>query len=204
MQQAFSRDVSEALEQSSDLRWDSPLFQDRLAELLGPDVLATLRKGGSKCLERSTLPWHFTSSAVVFRRKENLEFLVLHHLKAEQWVYPGGHVDGDSDFLRVALKEIEEETGCRPLRCWFPANSGQLPLPCFAQWIPIQNPQDPPHSHLDVVYCFEVSPNSVVRIDPTESKDFLWIQAAEGYASHTQIALESLRDLLMRSGSFSS
>ncbi|WMM23788.1 GNAT family N-acetyltransferase [Tissierella sp. MB52-C2] len=37
--------------------------------------------------------------------------LMIHHNIRNTWAWTGGHVDGDSDFLHVAIKEAKEETG---------------------------------------------------------------------------------------------
>ena len=37
--------------------------------------------------------------------------LFLWHAKIQRWTQPGGHADGNADLHRVALKELEEETG---------------------------------------------------------------------------------------------
>jgi 8-oxo-dGTP pyrophosphatase MutT (NUDIX family) len=60
--------------------------------------------------DRQLLPAHVTGSAwVVSSNRRNV--LLLHHRKHGQWFQPGGHADGDSDIVRVALRECAEETG---------------------------------------------------------------------------------------------
>ena len=39
--------------------------------------------------------------------------LVVYHIINDGWIYPGGHVDGETDFLSVAVREVKEETGLR-------------------------------------------------------------------------------------------
>jgi NUDIX domain. len=55
---------------------------------------------------------HMTSSAFIVNRKRE-KVLFIHHNIYNSWAWTGGHADGDEDFLRVAMKEAEEETGVR-------------------------------------------------------------------------------------------
>ena len=58
-------------------------------------------------------PVHVTGSTwVVSRDREQI--LLVHHRKLNQWFQPGGHADGDTDILRVAMRECAEETGLDP------------------------------------------------------------------------------------------
>jgi len=59
--------------------------------------------------ERAALVHITASSWVVSPDRERV--LLLHHRKYGHWFQPGGHADGDTDVLRVALKECSEETG---------------------------------------------------------------------------------------------
>jgi 8-oxo-dGTP pyrophosphatase MutT (NUDIX family) len=61
-------------------------------------------------LFRDNLVGHFTSSAIVLN-KELSKVLFIHHNIYNSWGWVGGHNDGDTDFLHVALKEATEETG---------------------------------------------------------------------------------------------
>lgn len=61
-------------------------------------------------LKRTHFPGHFTASAwVVDPDREKV--LLLHHRKLDRWLQPGGHADGDGDLIRVARRELFEETG---------------------------------------------------------------------------------------------
>ena len=62
------------------------------------------------CFERSLEIGHFTGSAWILN-KGRTQALLLHHAKLDGWFQLGGHCDGDSDVLRVAVKEAQEESG---------------------------------------------------------------------------------------------
>ena len=48
--------------------------------------------------------------------KDRNKILMIHHNIYNSWAWVGGHADGDDDFLRVARKETEEETGISDLK----------------------------------------------------------------------------------------
>lgn len=60
--------------------------------------------------DRSNLVAHFTSSGIVVN-KDLTKVLFIHHNIYNSWGWVGGHCDGDTDFLHVAIKEAKEETG---------------------------------------------------------------------------------------------
>ena len=61
-------------------------------------------------LDRSNTIAHLTSSAIVVNASLS-KVLFAHHNLYRSWGWVGGHNDGDSDLLHVAIKEATEETG---------------------------------------------------------------------------------------------
>jgi 8-oxo-dGTP pyrophosphatase MutT (NUDIX family) len=62
------------------------------------------------CFERSLAEGHVTASAWIVNPGRT-HVLLIHHVKLDKWLQPGGHCDGDADVLGVAGKEAFEETG---------------------------------------------------------------------------------------------
>lgn len=57
------------------------------------------------------VPGHFTASGFVLN-PENTHLLLIRHRKLHMWLQPGGHIEpADEDWVRAALREVEEETG---------------------------------------------------------------------------------------------
>ncbi|WP_455543983.1 NUDIX hydrolase [Intestinibacter sp.] len=52
---------------------------------------------------------HVTSSGLIFNDTLD-KILMVHHNIYNTWSWTGGHADGDSDLLSVAIKEAKEET----------------------------------------------------------------------------------------------
>jgi 8-oxo-dGTP pyrophosphatase MutT (NUDIX family)/HD superfamily phosphodiesterase len=55
---------------------------------------------------------HFTASAFVVN-DHRTHALMLHHNIMGDFIYPGGHADGEYDLYSAALREVEEETGLK-------------------------------------------------------------------------------------------
>ncbi len=62
------------------------------------------------CFERKLKEGHITGSAWVVS-KDGRQVLLTHHKKLNRWFQLGGHADGNSDILKVAMQEALEESG---------------------------------------------------------------------------------------------
>ena len=58
---------------------------------------------------------HFTASSWVVN-KDRTKVLMIYHNIYKSWSWTGGHADGDSDLLNVAIRELKEETGVKNLK----------------------------------------------------------------------------------------
>src|SRR5438045_3238802 len=115
------------------------------------------------CFERSLLEGHVTGSAWIVDA-DAAQVLLLHHRKLDRWLQPGGHCDGDSDVLRVALREAREETGLQRLA---PVSPALFDLDIH--WIP-QRGDVPDHWHYDARFLLRAAPNEEFKHNH-ESKD---------------------------------
>lgn len=62
------------------------------------------------CFERALAIGHLTGSAWLLDRGLG-RTLLTHHRKLDRWIQLGGHADGETDLLAVAVREAEEESG---------------------------------------------------------------------------------------------
>ncbi len=119
----------------------------------------------SDALHRGCLEGHLTGSAAVVDPGRRAA-LILHHVKLDRWLQPGGHADGESDLARVALTEATQETGIEGLRVIEPA------IDLDVHTIPAR-PNEPQHLHLDVRFLVIAPPNCEVAGNH-ESHDLAW------------------------------
>ena len=66
-------------------------------------------------LTRENEYMHFTSSAFVVNKKRDKVLMIYHNIY-DSWGWTGGHVDGQTNFLAVAKREVEEETGLKNIK----------------------------------------------------------------------------------------
>ena len=122
-------------------------------------------------LTRDNIFGHFSASAFVVN-KERTKMLVVYHNILDGWIYPGGHADGESDFLSVALREVEEETGLKAKildKNIFGIQSG--PVETHIKRGKLVSA----HIHYDVIYLMEADENLPLVYKEDESKGIKWI-----------------------------
>lgn len=120
----------------------------------------------SRCFERDNYEGHFTASAWIVTQ-DNSKALITHHKKLGLKLQLGGHCDGDSNLLRVAIKEAMEESGITNLG--FSTKILDLDI----HKIPA-NKNTPEHEHFDVRFLIIVPNDSVFTVSE-ESTNLEWI-----------------------------
>ena len=128
------------------------------------DFLQLLRD--ERCFYRDHLPGHITGSVwITDELKEN--FLLILHTKLNKWLQPGGHADGDENVLRVALREMQEETALQQ----YHVHPSLFDIDIHE--IGKRN-GFPAHLHYDVRFLVIASPSADIR-NNEESLQMKWI-----------------------------
>lgn len=83
-------------------------------EILCRDRILTFIESHEDCFERSLAIGHVTASAWLLS-KDKSKALLMHHARLDKWLQPGGHCDGDSNVLSVAIREAQEESGIQAI-----------------------------------------------------------------------------------------
>ena len=115
---------------------------------------------------------HFTSSAFVMN-KERTKILMVYHKIYNSWAWTGGHSDGDSDLLYVAMKEAKEETGIK--------NVSPISKDIYSLEILRVNGHEKrgkyvgSHLHLNVTYLSEADEREEVHIKEDENNGVKWV-----------------------------
>jgi 8-oxo-dGTP pyrophosphatase MutT (NUDIX family) len=105
-----------------------------------------------------SLPLHFTASALVVHPVSR-RVLLRWHQRQRMWLQVGGHGDpGESDPLRIALREAREETGLPDLVPW-PDAAIQHAVVCSVP----PGKGEPAHEHADVRYFLATRDPAVAR-----------------------------------------
>jgi 8-oxo-dGTP pyrophosphatase MutT (NUDIX family) len=124
-----------------------------------------------ECFERSLLIGHITGSAWIVDKSQQFTLLT-HHRKLDKWFQTGGHCDGDSDVLNVALKEAREETGLTDIQAIstniFDIDIHEIP----------ERKGVPTHLHYDVRFLLKADMNEPLIIS-SESSDLAWVELSK-------------------------
>lgn len=107
---------------------------------------------------------HITSSGFIVNKSRN-KTLMIHHNIYNSWGWTGGHADGNSDLIKVAIKEAQEETGIKHVK-------PIIDDICSIDILPVnahikRGKYVASHLHLSVAYLLEADENEklVVKVD---------------------------------------
>ena len=97
--------------------------------------------------------------------------VLLFHGKLGKWVQPGGHCDGESDVLSVAMREAREETGLDVVAddaAIFDVDAHEIP----EYW------NTPAHVHYDIRFLLRAS-KAQMPVVSEESRAVKWVSLDE-------------------------
>lgn len=120
---------------------------------------------------RENLAAHFTASGWVISPDRTKTLLAYHNLY-NSWAWLGGHADGETDLLSVALKEVREESGLTEV---FPVSEDIFSLeilPVFGH--EKKGKYVPSHLHLNVTFLLEADPAAEIHNNPGENSKVGW------------------------------
>jgi len=140
-----------------------------------------------------SLPLHFTASALVVHPASS-RVLLRWHVKHQLWLQVGGHADpGESDPLRIALREAEEETGLADLSPW-PDASLRHVVVCRVR----ASASEPEHEHADLRYVLATgNPDAIAPEDEQSPLRWLSVDGARELVGGNNLrgTLDRLDDL---------
>ena len=154
-------------------RFRASCEQEKKDQRLMKDLISKYQE---KLLYRNSELFHFTSAAFVVN-KEYDKLLMVHHNLYNSWSWPGGHADGNSDLLQVAMKEVKEETGVtnlelvelEPISIDILTTSGHIK----------NNKYISGHLHLNVSFLLKADEKEMIRIKADENSQVKWISIYE-------------------------
>ena len=123
------------------------------------------------CFHRTLKEGHVTGSAWVVN-ETGRKVLLTHHKKLGRWLQMGGHADGESDILAVALREVKEESGLdkvEPIsREIFDIDIHMIP----------QTGSEAEHFHYDIRFAL-VNLGNEEFVVSEESHDLCWVEISD-------------------------
>ncbi len=133
-------------------------------------------KSNSDCFERSNLSGHITGSCWL-ENYNGEKFLMTEHKKLKKWLPLGGHADGDSNIIRVAMKEAHEESGLKNIEL-VSTDIFDLSVHMIPEYKGI-----PAHYHYDIRFLLRASKQGEQVQMSDESTDLAWFSDIPQYES---------------------
>ncbi len=115
---------------------------------------------------------HFTVSSWVVN-KEKTKVLMIYHNIYKSWAWTGGHADGETDLLNVAIRELKEETGVKNVKI-LEDNIFSLEIICVNGHVK-KGKYVSSHVHLNLTYLLEVDEKEELRIKEDENSGVKWV-----------------------------
>ena len=105
--------------------------------------------------------------------KSRTKVLMIHHNIYNSWGWTGGHADGDSDLIKVSIKEAKEETGIKEAR----AITNDI---CSIDILPVnahikKGKYVASHLHLSVAYILEADEKEELVVKEDENSGVKWV-----------------------------
>jgi len=127
--------------------------------------------------------FHMTASAWVVNPVRDRALMAYHNIY-NSWSWLGGHADGETDLLAVALREVREESGVTALR-------PLLETPFSLESLTVdghikRGKYVSSHLHLNVTYLLEADDSQQTTPRPGENSAVGWFPLDEAVAASTE------------------
>lgn len=119
---------------------------------------------------------HFTASSWAVN-KERTKILMIYHNIYKSWAWTGGHADGESDLLGVAIRELKEETGVKNIKV-LSDDIFSLEIICVNGHVK-RGKYVSSHVHLNLTYLLEVDESDILQIKDDENSGVKWVNIEE-------------------------
>ena len=133
--------------------------------------------------DRENLLAHMTASAWVVNR-ERTKVLMVYHRIYDSWSWTGGHADGETDLLAVAVREVKEETGIRKV---VPVSEEIFSLETLTvDGHEKRGKYVPSHLHLNLTYLLEADETEPLTICEDENRGVAWFSLDDALKASTE------------------
>ena len=126
---------------------------------------------------------HMTASAWIVNETRTKVLMAYHNIY-HSWSWLGGHADGETDLLKVALKEAQEESGIRHVK---PVSEEIYSLEVLTVDGHVKKgAYVSSHLHLNVTYLLQAEETDVLHIKEDENSNVAWFPLEEAVAASTE------------------
>lgn len=126
---------------------------------------------------------HMTASAWIVN-EQRTKVLMAYHNIYKSWSWLGGHADGETDLLKVALKEAREESGILHVK---PVSEELYSLEVLTVDGHVKKgAYVSSHLHLNVTYLLQAEETDALHIKEDENSNVAWFLLEEAVAASTE------------------
>ena len=126
---------------------------------------------------------HFTASAWIVNPTRTRVLMVYHNIY-HSWSWLGGHADGETDLLSVAIREVKEEAGISKV---YPVSEEIFSLESLTVDGHVKKGKYvSSHLHLNVTYLLEADPKENVSVKADENSGVAWFSPEEALGKSTE------------------
>lgn len=152
-------------------------------EVADKEIMLQLLENAGDIFTRENMQAHFTASSWIVNETGDKTLMVYHNIY-NSWSWTGGHADGETDLLAVALKEAREETGLDDVKA-------VLDDIFSIEIITVDGHEKkgkyvPSHLHLNVTYLLQADESDVIRIKPDENSGVKWFELEKALEASTE------------------
>ena len=153
--------------------------QEKMDKLL---LLNWIRNNDNAFSRENTVA-HMTASAWVVN-KDRSKVLMVYHNIYNSWSWLGGHADGETDLLSVALREVKEEAGITNVK---PVSEEIFSLESLTVDGHVKKGNYiSSHLHLNVTYLLEADSDEAVSIKADENSGVAWFSPEKALEKSTE------------------
>ena len=128
-------------------------------------------RNNENAFSRENAVAHMTASAWVVNR-ERTKVLMVYHNIYNSWSWLGGHADGETDLLSVAVREVKEEAGISNVH----PVSEEMKKGKYVSG----------HLHFNLTYLLEADSEEAVSIKADENSGVAWFSPEEALMRSTE------------------
>ena len=136
-------------------------------------ILTYIHQFKNNVLTRENEIAHITSSGFILNKNQDKVLMVYHNLY-NSWAWTGGHADGESDLLGVAIREAQEETGVVNVR---PLIESIQSIDILPVWHHMKKGAVvSSHLHLNVTYLLIADEKEALSVKEDENSAVGWLE----------------------------
>ena len=126
---------------------------------------------------------HITASAWVVN-KDRSKVLMVYHNIYNSWSWLGGHADGETDLLSVAIREVKEEAGITDVQ---PVSEEIFSVESLTVDGHVKRGEYvSSHLHLNITFLLEADSEEAASIKDDENSGVAWFSPAEALEKSTE------------------